>query len=136
VHAGYAHTPTGALLAATQIGARYLISPGDDWRRVVQEQVLSGPGRDVYVEKRAKVTSSAPPGTYGQFAGFRFVTYTPDVAVIQLVSRFSDGTLQVSTYTVRWVNGDWRLQLQPDGGASPTLQRVDNLAGFVPWGGI
>jgi len=137
VYAGYAHTPTGALLAAAQISSRYLISPGQDWRQVVERQVVPGPGRDVYVHKRAKVDStSVLPGTYGQFAGFRFVTYSPDVAVVQFVSRFSSGNLQVATNTLRWLDGDWKLQLQPDGSATPTVQSVNSLAGFVPWSGL
>lgn len=137
VYAGYAQTPTGALLAAKQIGARHLITPGDDWRRVVQEQVVPGPGRDAFVAARERVTTdNVPPGTYGQTAGFRFVTYQPDVAVIQLVGRFSTGTLQVTTSTVRWISGDWKLQLQRDGSASPTAQRVDSLTGFIPWSGL
>ena len=137
VYRGYAHTPVGALLAANQISARYLLTPVDGWRRVVDEQVVPGPGREVFISNRAKVTTTtAQPGTYGQVAGFRFVTYSPDVAVIQVVSRFADGTLQVATVTVRWLGADWRLELQADGGASPTLQSVDNLSGFIPWGGV
>ncbi len=137
VYAGYARTPVGALLAAAQIGDRYLISPIDDWRQVVQQQVVAGLGRDVYVQDRAKMTDiSAPPGTYGQYAGFRFVTYAPVTAVIQYVTRFSNGNLQVVTDTVHWVDGDWKLQLQPDGSTSPTAQSVNGLTGFVPWSGL
>ncbi len=81
-------------------------------------------------------TTEVAPGTYGQIAGFRFVTYTPDVAVIQFVTRFRNGNLQVTTTTVRWLSGDWKQQLQPDGSESPTAQSVSSLAGFVPWGGL
>ena len=42
---------------------------------------------------------------------------------------------QVTTTTVKWVHGDWRLELQPDGGPSPTAQTVPDLDGFVVWGG-
>jgi hypothetical protein len=137
VHAGYAHTPVGALLAAQQVGARYLISPGAAWRRVVEQQVLPGVGRDAFVNARSEVsTTDVPAGTYGQTAGFRFVTYSQDAAVIQFVSRFPNGTLQVTTTTVRWSQGDWKLELQPDGGTSPNAQAVSTLAGFVPWGGV
>ena len=137
VHAGYAHTPEGALIASAQIGYRHLITPGEGWRQVVQQQVVPGPGREAFTTARAKVTTDqVPAGTYGQIAGFRFVTYSPDTAVIQFVTRFRSGTLQVTTSTARWLDGDWKLQLQPDGGASPTAQRADNLAGFVPWGAV
>jgi hypothetical protein len=55
--------------------------------------------------------------------------------VLQLVTRFPrTGGLQVTVTTVKWVGGDWRLELQPDGGTSPTAQTVPSLDGFVVWG--
>jgi hypothetical protein len=135
VHAGFERSQSGALLAAVHVGTRYLLTPGQGWREVVDRQVLPGAGRDAYVRNRVGVDPQAPPGTYGQVAGFRVVTFTPQVAVLQLVSRFpSSGVLQMTTTTVRWVGGDWRLQLQPDGGTSPTAQAVPSLDGFVVWG--
>ena len=135
VHSGYERSQTGALVAAAQIGTRYLLTPGDGWRQVVERQVLQGGGRDAFVQARGSVVLDDPPGSYGQPAGFRFVTFSPDVAVVQLVSRFPQtGALQLSTTTVRWIAGDWRLELQPDGGTSPTVQAVPDLTGFVAWG--
>lgn len=135
VYSGYERSQTGALIAAEHLGTRYLITPGDGWREVLEQQVLPGPGRDVFARLRATVDSDDPPGTYGQPAGFRFVAYTPDVASVQLVTRFPmTGNLQVVTLTVKWVDGDWRLQLQPDGSSSPTAQAVTDLDGFVVWG--
>ena len=42
--------------------------------------------------------------------------------------------IQVTTATVRWVDGDWKLQLQPDGSQSPYATTIPDLAsaGFVP----
>ena len=137
VYAGYQRSQAGALVAAAQLGTRYLLTPGDGWREVVERQVLPGVGRDVFVAARAQVDDlDVPPGTYGQLAGFRVVTFTPDVAVISFVSRFAlTGQLQATTTTVKWSGGDWRLELQPDGGSSPTAQAVPDLDGFVVWGG-
>jgi hypothetical protein len=135
VYSGFQRSQAGALLAAVHLGTRYLLTPGEGWREVLDRQVLPGAGRDAFAVNRAGVDPQAPPGTYGQIAGFRVVTFTPDVAVVQLVSRFpTSGVLQVTTTTVRWVGGDWRLQLQPDGGTSPTAQAVPSLDGFVVWG--
>jgi hypothetical protein len=135
VYSGYERSQTGALIAAVQIANRYLFTPGELWRQVVERQVLPGVGRQVFIRNRAGAVADDPPGTYGQAAGFRFVAFTPDVASIQLVSRFpTTGNLQLVTVTVRWVDGDWRLQLQPDGGTSPTAQAVPDLDGFVVWG--
>jgi hypothetical protein len=135
VYSGYERSQTGALIAAVQLGNRYLLTPGDGWREVLERQVLPGTGRDVFARGRATVEADDPPGTYGQPAGFRFVAFTPDVASIQLVTRFPmTGNLQVVTVTVKWAASDWRLELQPDGGSSPTAQAVADLDGFVVWG--
>ena len=136
LYSGYERSQTGAVLAAVQLGNRYLLTPGDGWREVLQRQVLPGTGRDVFARNRAAMDDTPdPPGTYGQTAGFRFVAFTRDVASIQLVTRFpTSGNLQIVTVTVKWVDGDWRLELQPDGGSSPTAQRISDLDGFVVWG--
>jgi hypothetical protein len=137
VNAGYQRSQTGALIAAAQIGTRYLLTPGQGWREVTRRQLLPNAGRDVFVTARAGMDElTMPPGTYGQLAGFRVLAYTPDVAVFTLVSRFATtGMLQATVTTVKWVGGDWRLVLQPDGGTSPTAQRLTSLDGYVVWGG-
>lgn len=137
VYAGYQRSQTGALIAAVQLGTRYLLTDGQGWREVVAQQVAPGVGREAYVAARARVQLDDPPGSYGQVAGFRVLAFTPDVAVLSLVSRFPlTGRLQVTTTTLTWISGDWQLVLQPDGGSSPTAQAVPDLDGFVVWGGI
>lgn len=134
---GYAHTPTGALIAAVHIGARKLLSPGDSWRQVVDQQVVAGPGRDRFIQLRSTVTTDGTPDPrLGQLAGFRFVTYTPDIAVIQLATKFTNGHMQVTTGTVQWSDGDWKAVLQPDSSESPTVQAVPDLTGLVAWSGV
>lgn len=136
VHAGYAQSPEGALLAAVQIDARRLLTEGNSWRRVVEEQTVPSAGQDAFVEARATVDDvPVVPGEASQIAGFRFVTYSPDVAVIQFASRGQNGVLEVATNTVRWQDGDWKLEFQPDGGTSTPLQPAPDLAGFTIWGG-
>lgn len=135
IYSGYERSQIGALIAAAQLGTRYLLTPGDGWREVLERQVLPGVGRDTFARLRAGVDGQDPPGTYGQPAGFRFAAFTPDVAVVQEVTRFPlSGNLQVTTTTLKWADGDWRLELQPDGSTSPTAQAVADLDGFVVWG--
>jgi len=134
---GYAHTPTGALLAAVQIGARKLLSPGDSWRQVVEQQVMPGPGRDRFVQLRSQITTDGTPDPrLGQIAGFRFIAYTPEIAVIQLATKFTNGHMQVTTGSVQWSDGDWKEVLQPDSSESPTVQAVPDLTGLVAWSGV
>ncbi|NGO47328.1 hypothetical protein [Streptomyces ureilyticus] len=130
----YAHTPVGALLASSQISVRYLAA--GDWLKVTRTQTV-GAGRDAYIADRTKAERTAPPdgegGTYGQIAGFKFVTYNETTAVIQTVWRFPDGRMQAATTTVLWQDGDWRLEY-PAAPAAPTP--VDSLAGYAEWGGV
>lgn len=134
---GYAHTPTGALIAAAQIPYRMLLSPGSSWRQVVEQQVVPGTGRDRFIQLRSQITTDGTPDPrLGQIAGFRFITYTPDIAVIQFATKFSTGELQVTTATVQWSDGDWKQVLQPDGSESPTVQTIPDLTGMVAWSGV
>lgn len=136
VAAGYAHTPTGALLAAAQVSSRYGVA--DDWRSVVDRSIAPGPGRDVWVATRGKYDklATADPGTYCQTAGYSFVDYQPSRAVIQLANRCPGGQLQTVPITVSWQDGDWKLVLQPDGSPGPTHQVIPSLDGYVVWGGV
>ncbi|MFC0039577.1 hypothetical protein [Actinomadura rayongensis] len=130
----FARSPLGALIATDQLSARYLLSP--DWRTIVRTQVVAGPGRDAYTAWRSGQRVNAFDTGYAQVAGFRFITYTPQCAVIEKVMRAGDGSLGVFDLTVQWEDGDWRLQLQPDGVANPPGHDVESLDGYVPWSGI
>jgi hypothetical protein len=132
----YAHDPLGALLAVSQIPYRYLISP--DWRQVVQRQVIPGTGEQSYVPERSQASNDGgnQPGDYNQLAGFQFVTYSPAVAVIEIASANDSGGLQAGPVTVDWSDGDWKLQLQPDGSSSPQELPISSLVGFASWSGV
>lgn len=134
---GYAHTPTGALIAAAHISTRRLLALDADWRQALGAMVAPGAGRDAFAAQRAKISHSPDPaGTYAQEAGFNFLSYEPGDAVVQLVTRNSDGTLQVVPEHLVWLNDDWKLVLAADGGEATTAQQVSSLAGFVAWGGV
>ncbi|MGA4543112.1 hypothetical protein ACPA54_24285 [Uniformispora flossi] len=137
----FAHTPVGALLAAAQVTTRYSFS--DDWQLVMDRSLAPGPERDAARTARtaAEAAASASPrantgtgGTVMQLAGFKFVSYTEDTAVIQMM-RATDGGLHMSSalYTIKWVEGDWRLQLQTGGKPAAMVQEESSLSGFVPW---
>lgn len=135
VATGFAHTPTGALIAATQTAVRYRVA--QDWRSVLQASVEPGPGAEAWANLRAPLTLDPPqPGQLGQAAGFQFISYTPDRAVIQYVAKFANGTLQMTSNTVVWDGSDWKLVLTDDGGVSATAVPIESLSGFIPWGGV
>uniref|UniRef100_A0AAU1M5N5 DUF8175 domain-containing protein n=1 Tax=Streptomyces sp. NBC_00148 TaxID=2903626 RepID=A0AAU1M5N5_9ACTN len=133
----FAHSPTGALFAAAQIGTRYPFTK--DWEKVVEQQTY-GDGKQLLLDKRRAYEATAEPiapvpGELGQFAGFQFVTYTPQTAVLQMVSRFEAGTMQVSTVTMQWDDGegDWLYEIPS---VTPPQKTVENLDGYVVWGGL
>jgi hypothetical protein len=132
----YAHNPVGALLAVSQLGFRFLIAP--DWRTVVQQQVVPNAGRSVYVSLRAQASNPGgnTAGTYNQLAGFKFLTYSPAAAVVDLVSKSGSGVMQVTTASVEWLNGDWKLELEPNGSESANALPVTSLVGFSTWSGV
>ena len=136
VHAGFSRTPTGALLAAAQIAARSIADPSlPGLREIGQRQLVPGPGQTAYLNLvNSFKDNDAPAAGYAQYAGFRYVTYSPDVAVVSLATRGKTGRLQVGTDTLRWVDGDWKLELPASGLQQP--QVVQDLAGYAPWAGV
>jgi hypothetical protein len=138
IPSGFAHTPTGALVAMVQIDFRHLIEP--NFVAVTQADVANTPGRAQFfdlVEADGLTNPPNPePGTYLQLAGFQFVSYTTSTAVIQLLTARPDGSYQVSTPSVAWDGNDWQLVLQADGTDSPNQQIVSSPVGFVLWGGV
>lgn len=136
VHAGFSRTPTGALLAAAQIAARSIADPSlPGLREIGQRQLVPGPGQTAYLNLvNSFKDNDAPAAGYAQYAGFRYVTYSPDVAVVSLATRGKTGRLQVGTDTLRWVDSDWKLELPASALQQP--QVVQDLAGYVPWAGV
>ncbi len=128
----YAHSPTGALLAAANLAVTTQ-SPGAD--QVLQDQVLPGPTRDAMLQAaRTQPPQAKQAGETAAFAGFRFISYTPQVAVVQLAYAFG-GKYGSETYRMQWQSGDWKLNLDPAGGSTPGGP-LGSLAGFVAWGAV
>jgi len=135
VASGFAHSPTGALLAATQLPVRRILAA--DWATVLTRSVVPGPGVSVWRSTRSQLgTELTPPaGGWTQTAGYRFLAYNPDQAVIQFLNSASTGDFTVTVTTVSWTGGDWKLVLQPNGDDTPTTTPVTSPAGFTIWQG-
>lgn len=137
VHAGYSQTPTGALLADAQISSRTLVDRDvADLVAVAQAQLLDGPGKTAYLNLLDQLDgrNDPPASGYAQIAGFRYITYTPELAVISRATRDQSGRIQASTDTLRWTDGDWKLE-KPTTGLQQA-QVIPDLSGYVPWSGI
>lgn len=134
----YGHTPTGALIAAVQINIRSLVDPTGGLS-VVREQMVPGEGREALAEALRKRGApgevSGTPAGFCQVAGYRFVTYTPDEAVVALAADCGE-VFQVTELRVQRRDGDWHQVREPDGSSSPTVASAQDLRGFVVWRGV
>jgi hypothetical protein len=137
IWSGYAHTPTGALLAAAYLA---YATQGPDAATVLSRRTVVGPAQEAALAE----TEATPPAAFsvsdtGAISGFRFATsdvpqppsYSPETATIQ-VAGSGVGINMYGTVTLRWVDGDWKLDLSA--GFPIPGQGVPSLTGFVPWG--
>lgn len=130
----FAHTPTGAVLAAWAIPAR--MTSAQDFAAVVKQQTLPGAGQT------ARLKKGPGSGTSGELPtpiGFTVNGYDDRTATVTVYTRQLGVNLRCPS-VVEWVGGakgDWLLRLTPDGGVWPSCERLpDNLTGidFVAWG--
>ncbi|MGW0661921.1 hypothetical protein [Streptodolium elevatio] len=137
----FARTPAGAIVAALQISARYSLA--DDWRPVLEFQVAAGHERDAAMRrlaeraaaKGAEEVEDADPRDFMQVAGYQVISFSADAAAIRVARGSVDrGTAVATIYSVEWIDGDWRLRIQPNGAGSSAVQPLKSLAGFTPWG--
>lgn len=128
----FAHTPTGALLAAHTIPTQL---SGDGWRAVAEQQLVPGDSRDRFVTRKASEGGTdARHGSVGRFMGFSVASYTHDVATVRLlVSNPAGGYLSTSV-SLRWRDGDWKVTPRTDGSVYSSVSPTTKTGGFVMWG--
>ncbi len=129
----YARSPVGALLAVANLAWRPLTVadpvgaveaywlPGTKRAKEIQ-QLQSPGGRDVNVSELT------------QIAGFQFVSFSPEMATISLARVSSNGGYQMNALTVRWVDGDWRLDLENSSDQPTPLSGLPSTV--TPWSAI
>lgn len=118
----YQRSPAGALLAAIDVWASGTAATASQVARHLA----------VNVTPAALGSGELPPGL--SLAGYRYMSYTPRQAVIEVVFDVYDrGDVEVTT-PMLWVAsvGDWRLDIPASGSVESSV--VDpSLAGFVAW---
>jgi hypothetical protein len=134
---GYAHTPTGALVAIAQLAVRAAPESGQgSWEPTITQQFLPGADRDKLLAAiRAEGPVQADPGErLPQVSGFRYISYTPDTAVVGLVVGPTNTKYTITTLTVVWRDGDWRMVAPPGATWATLTQPLTDLSNVVPWG--
>ena len=128
----YARTPTGALLAASNLLAMGseapLLGP-----KMNERLTVPGPGRDAAMA-RPPVQVDSSGGRF-QIAGFRINRYDGNTADVDIAIRTSTGVIAAQVFTLKWVEGDWKVVLADSGDLPSPMSQLPSLTGYVAWSG-
>lgn len=125
----FAHTPTGAVVAAANLAALGSYPPV---RARFNEQALApGPGRDAVLAKPA--AQGASDGPRLELVGFQLLRYTGQQADVDLALRTSTGSLLGATVYLTWAEGDWKARVADDGSDLSSVSPISDLDPYIPW---
>lgn len=128
----YSHTPMGAVMAAHSILTHMA---GADWRTVVDQQLVAGPGRDAFAETRATIPQSEVTAREaGTYAGFFVPAYAEDAARVGMLLRTPGGSLVTTEVSMRWSGGDWKVEPDDDGSLYSSMTAMMSTGNSVMWG--
>ena len=126
----FAHTPTGAVVAAANLAALGSYPPV---RARFNEQALApGPGRDAVLATPA--AQGAVDGPRLQLVGFQLLRYTGQQADVDLALRTATGSLLAATVYLAWAEGDWKARVADDGSDLSSISPISTLNPYIPWG--
>ncbi|TWP44513.1 hypothetical protein FKR81_41040 [Lentzea tibetensis] len=127
----YARSPMGSVMAAH--GTLSHLS-GDNWRGVVENHIVPGPGRKAFTMARSAVERTDLAGRKpGSYVGFTVPEYTADAATVELLIRQPGGGLVATTVSTRWMDGDWKIAPRADGSLYEPLRSVTTPAEHIMW---
>ena len=147
---GFTDTPSGALLAAINIGVRTAALWGPAIYAATISRQVTGPDQATLLHNQAAayarlrasahVRQGQPTGRgYAVEAAYRFVAYTPADATADVVTAGpgSDGTtvLAATRIEVVWRGGDWRLVAPPGGDWGNSATAVSSRTGYTTFPG-
>ena len=122
----YAHTPTGALFAASNMVA---LGSQQETVTVLERFTVPSALRDTEL-KKAKSSASGSSGN-GQVAGYTLTVQDQDRVQVRLAVKVGAG-LVAGTYDLQWLDGDWKVRME----TPLSVTRLDDLSGFIPFNGV
>lgn len=132
----FAHSPTGALYAAMNVAALGSSGKPDILKQVADKLLVPGAGRDAAMKETASGTSSSGSSTTIQVKGFLLKSYTPSEASVDLAFATETGALGRTTFSMRWMDGDWKVKPSDDGATFGHISQIRDLSGFILWSGV
>ena len=131
VRSCYSHTAEGALYAIVNYYAQ-----ATDARLLphIADLVAPGEGKDAALKKAAGDSADAST-TRLQVAGFKVNNYSTSEATIDVVWTVTseDNTLVSMPMVMKWVDGDWKVEVTASGDFPFTASAVQSLGGYTPW---
>lgn len=127
----YAHSPEGALVAAANMLAMGT-DPNLVWE-LNEELVAEGPGRDAVLADLEANPPTSDTGIRLSIAGYRLLGYGPHHARIDLAVEGSNGSIASTTTDLKWEEGDWKVELRPDGQPIIPVAPLADTVGYHPW---
>ena len=122
---GFTQTPQGAALAAIQHSVRMALSPDDTWTKVAARSLVTGPGKDSWVQARVLVSvKGTDPSVAPRIAGYKITNWSPDTTAVTVYTTYPDNSVLASDATVSWTAGDWRLLLPDPATKTVTVRDV------------
>lgn len=132
----FAHSPTGALYAAMNVAALGSSGSPEILKQVADKLLVPGAGRDAAMKETASRPTSGTSSTTIQVKGFLLNSYTPSDASIDLAFATETGAIGRTTFSLRWLDGDWKINPSDDGATFGHISQVRDLSGFIPWSGV
>ncbi|MGL5829498.1 MAG: hypothetical protein ACRC0L_08010 [Angustibacter sp.] len=128
----YAHTPTGALLAA----ANLMALDGSNTLEGKMESRLIAPGKGRDFTLRQKNTPIPDMGIRVAISGFKITNYTSNQAEVTLAVSSNVGAYATSSTTLIWSKGDWLMYAPEINDDYIRTGELESLSGFTPWSGV
>lgn len=132
----FAHSPAGAAMAA--VGATQAVRAADTAtaQKILGSRYVQNEGLVKASAGIAKTYAAQPPQSrqWARTMGFKVLSYTDAQAQILLVENWPQrGQYTGFTVTLRWVDADWKILLEPSGQLSSTPDITVDPNGFTPW---
>lgn len=132
----FAHSPTGALYSAMNVGALGSAGSPPLEVKLADKLLVPGKGRDAAMKEAASSTASSGSATTIQVKGFSLKSYTASEANVDLAFETNKGVLVHTILSMRWMDGDWKVKPADDGVTFSGVSQLSDLSGFILWSGV
>ncbi|GAC1528636.1 MAG: hypothetical protein NVS2B16_36270 [Chloroflexota bacterium] len=132
----FAHSPTGALYSAMNVGALGSAGSPPLEVKLADKLLVPGKGRDAAMKEAASSTASSGSATTIQVRGFSLKSYTASEANVDLAFETNSGVLVHTILSMRWMDGDWKVKPADDGVTFSSVAQLSDLSGFILWSGV